>query len=86
MEFLDLLYPGYFLCGFCRRLPLPAAAVVPCRTWRRPAAEDGHLAAFLGGQGGHGEGQHLSKAADLLLAAMPEKILDQIMDMVENVP
>jgi hypothetical protein len=59
--------------------------------------EDSHLAAFLGGPAGawfaFAESKVREKAIisqlqwfDLLLAAMPEKILVQVMDMVDNVP
>ncbi len=69
-------------------LHLPAAALVPVRPWGHPAAEGevGDLTTFLGRQTG---GKFREKAVvykrqrfDLLFAAMPEKLLDLIMDVV----
>jgi hypothetical protein len=61
--------------------------------WRHPAAEEevGYPAAFLAvlvcfrGEQVKGEG-HQRRRFDLLLAVMPEKILDQVMEMVDNIP
>ncbi len=69
-------------------LHLPAAALVPVGTWGHPAAEGeaGDLTTFLGRLTG---GKFREKAVvsqwrrfNLLFAAMPEKILDLIMDVV----
>jgi hypothetical protein len=73
--------------------------VVLGKTWRHPAAEgeDGHLASFWAARPSawfaFAERTFWEKAIipqrlrfDLLLAAMPEKILDQVMDVVDNVP
>jgi hypothetical protein len=73
--------------------------VIPGGAWQHPAAEgeNGHSAAFLG-RPGRRPGLLLLRAKkiwekaiisqwrrfDLLLAAMPEKILDQVMDMVDS--
>jgi hypothetical protein len=68
------------------------------RTWRHPAAEgeDGHIAAFWAARPlawfNFAERKFWEKAIIPqsrrfdLLAAMPEKILEQVMDVVDNVP